>query len=255
MCDANLCYDMTELAARYCQIAGLLAGFAFASIPLLVNRIREEASHPARTRRLEEVLVVLISAFCCLIVVATLYAAMSSEEALGGRIRVEAIVCGVAFAAAIATLLFGLVILVEALDLWHAARWFRLITGGGTPVVACAFICLAFNDAEVARTQNVTWTAVSTATVASILLVLGTSTFAFSRRPIRTGGGSYRVVPVTAMGLSVLSALIFALIPWMDPDDHMPHWANVTGAIAAGILFSAFALFVGSTRSSAAGLE
>lgn len=183
-----------------------------------------------------------ISAFCCLIGVATIYAAMSSEQVLGGRINIEAIICGVAFAAAITTLLFGLVSLVEALELHYSARWFRFLTGSVLPIIACGFICMAFNNAEAVRRGEVSWTAVSTATAISMSLVTATVLLAFTRPPNLWHEGHHLAVPGAAIAVTVACGLAFAITPRLSPDTHMPYWANVAGALLAGVVSSALAL-------------
>jgi hypothetical protein len=58
-------------------------------------------------------------------------------------------------------------------------------------------------------------------------------------------------VPGAAIAVTVACGLAFAITPRLSPDTHMPYWANVAGALLAGVVGSAFALFVGLARPTA----
>lgn len=153
-CSSVLCSNPAGLASRYAQTAGVLAGFAFAVLPLVINRLPSSSRDSVKRSKLEGVLITLFVAMTTLIITALIFAGMSAEERVEGRVGIQGIAGGTAFASSVFALNFALVILFEAEELRKAAWWARLITGAFVPFVAICLTMTALIQAHALKSEN-----------------------------------------------------------------------------------------------------
>jgi uncharacterized membrane protein len=249
MCTSPLCYSPVELAGHYATTAGVLAGFGFAGLPLIVNRPDLKDKGVAERRKFEDVLITFVVALAALIVIAVLYAAMSSEEVIGGRVGIEEVAAGLAFVGAILALLFGITVLVEVAEFWEVAIWARLVTGVFVPLVAQPLLGIAVSDAHTLNTGSNRESGLTYASLGGLCAVAVAAAIGWGLSP-RGSGGVYRHwVAITALALTSLAVFIFAATSFTAPETGMPD--SVGYAVIAGdsVLLVIFVVFVAQTRT------
>jgi hypothetical protein len=148
-CELWLQFDFSQAAGNYSQLAGVLAGFAFLAIMLVLNRQhrRGSASDAAREYEQDNRFVTALACACLgLITAATLFSLLSGEEGcalISGRALSKEVLAGVAFFFSVYTLLFGAVQLVSASAL---GMHFRFIVAVLAPALVVSFIVASLDD-------------------------------------------------------------------------------------------------------------
>jgi hypothetical protein len=114
-CDLWLQFDFSQAAGNYSQLAGVLAGFAFLAIMLVLNRQHRRggvADIAAEYQQDSRFITALASACVGLITAATLFSLLSGEQGcalISGRALSKEVLAGVAFHFSVYTLPFGAV--------------------------------------------------------------------------------------------------------------------------------------------------
>ncbi|MDX1879256.1 hypothetical protein SBE55_15685 [Mycolicibacterium sp. 141076] len=151
-------FDVSKAANMYSQLAGVLAGFAFAAIMLLLSRqhrreppsgANEAAEHLEDTR----FATALACAFLGLVASSALYAVLSAEvdcSLVQGRAASSMVLAGVAFAFSIYTLLFAAVQLVSAVSL---GAHFRFVVSVVAPPIVILFVVASLPDLALASAK------------------------------------------------------------------------------------------------------
>ena len=148
-CELWLQFDFSQSAGNYSQLSGVLAGFAFLAIMLVLSRQHRRGSERDAVREYEQdnrFVTALACACLGLITAAALFALLSGEEGcalVSGRALSKEVLAGVAFFFSVYTLLFGAVQLVSASAL---STHFRFIVAVLTPPVVVAFIVASLDD-------------------------------------------------------------------------------------------------------------
>jgi hypothetical protein len=148
-CDLWLQFDFSQAASNYSQLAGVLAGFAFLAIMLVLNRQHRRGGESDAAREYEQdtrFVTALASACVGLITAATLFSLLSGEQGcalISGRALSKEVLAGVAFHFSVYTLLFGAVQLLSAGAL---GVHFRFIVAVLAPPVVVAFIVASLDD-------------------------------------------------------------------------------------------------------------
>lgn len=180
-CDAaGLTFDVAATAGLYSTAAGLLAGFAFtALIYLIPGRSSKPGVRDLQAGETKKhVLLALVFAFMDLIIVAFLYSFLAGERGCGviqGRGASEELLGGVAFTFSVLTLLYAIVLMVDALALDDLAEHVRfLVTVLGPPwamfLVFLAARHLAFAPWEPGKSSGDLYTPQSGHFVRSIIV-------------------------------------------------------------------------------------
>jgi len=148
-CDLWLQFDFSQAAGNYSQLAGVLAGFAFLAIMLVLNRQhrRGDAADTAIEYQQDSRFITALASACVgLITAATLFSLLSGEQGcalISGRALSKEVLAGVAFHFSVYTLLFGAVQLISAATL---GVHFRFIVAVLAPPVVVAFIVASLNE-------------------------------------------------------------------------------------------------------------
>lgn len=148
-CELWLQFDFSQAASNYAQLAGVLAGFAFLAIMLVLNRQhrRGNESDVALEYEQDTRFVTALACACVgLITAATLFSLLSGEEGcalISGRALSKEVLAGMAFHFSVYTLLFGAVQLLSAGAL---GAHIRFIVAVLAPPVVLAFIVASFDD-------------------------------------------------------------------------------------------------------------
>lgn len=148
-CELWLQFDFSQSAGNYSQLAGVLAGFAFLAIMLVLSRQHRRGSESDAVREYEQdnrFVTALACACLGLVTAATLFSLLSGEEGcalISGRALSKEVLAGVAFFFSVYTLLFGAVQLVSASAL---GAHFRFIVAVLAPPLVVAFIVASLDD-------------------------------------------------------------------------------------------------------------
>jgi hypothetical protein len=126
-------FDISIVARNYAQLAGLLAGFAFVVINLVLDRAyrRRSDGPPDRREVAHETLtgIALMNAFLGLFLTAVQYSLLAGEQGCavtGGRATSAELLGGISFVASLYILLYAIV---------------QFVSGGdGAPIRHCVFI-------------------------------------------------------------------------------------------------------------------
>ncbi|MEX5255085.1 hypothetical protein [Kocuria arenosa] len=162
---AEVTYDEAAVAALYSQLAGVLAGFAFAGI-LLIATERISASTVRSSNAREESLVLLLAAFLGLSINSLTYAVIGGEVETYERAAVMHVLAGGGFGISALTLLAAILILISDIAP-RLSSWTRHAVGLGAPVVVSIYVASGLMQAENAiqpvelGTMISTWIAVA----------------------------------------------------------------------------------------------
>lgn len=129
------------VAGQYATLAGVLAGFAFAGLVLvLTHRLSsQDGGHPKGPNRTDDSLLLMIAAFISLSLTALAYSLISGEVAAQGRAANEHVVAGGNYAAAAMVLLLAILELVVAVAP-TVERWTRILVAACAPTVLLTYV-------------------------------------------------------------------------------------------------------------------
>jgi hypothetical protein len=148
-CELWIQFDFSASAGNYSQLAGVLAGFAFLAIMLVLNRQhrRGDAADAALEYQQDSRFITALASACVgLITAATLFSLLSGEQGcalISGRALSKEVLAGIAFHFSVYTLLFGAVQLISAATL---GAHFRFIVAVLAPPVVVSFIVASLNE-------------------------------------------------------------------------------------------------------------
>jgi hypothetical protein len=151
-CDFWLQFDYAKSAGYFSQLAGVLAGFAFMAITILLSRQhrRFEADAAQEHRQDDQIVTALGCALLGLVTAAALYALLAGEQGwslTSGRVLSRSVLAGVAFVFSLYTAFFAAVQLVSAA---HLGAHLRFIVAVLTPPAVVAFIVATLDDLALA---------------------------------------------------------------------------------------------------------
>lgn len=156
-CGLWLEFDYSKSAGYYSQLAGVLAGFAFLAISLLLSRQhrRNVQSEPAQEHEQDKQIVTALGcALLGLIAAAALYALTAGETGCtlsSARAALsKSVLAGLAFGFSVYTALFATVQLVSAAALGAHLRFMVAVV---TPPAVVAFIIAHLDDLALALSQ------------------------------------------------------------------------------------------------------
>jgi hypothetical protein len=155
-CGLWLQFDYSRSAGYYSQLAGVLAGFAFLAISLLLSRQhrRDVQTDLAEERQQDKQIVTALGcALLGLIATAALYALSAGEQGcalISARALSKSVLAGVAFVFSVYTALFATVQVVSAAALGAHLRFMVAVV---TPPAVVAFIITNLDDLALALAQ------------------------------------------------------------------------------------------------------
>jgi hypothetical protein len=151
--DLWLQFDYAKSAGYFASLAGVLAGFSFLAITLLLNRQHRrgtEADAIQEHRQDDQIVTALGCALLGLVTAAAMYALLAGQQGwslTSGRILSRSVLAGVAFVFSLYTAFFAAVQLVSAAGL---GAHLRFIVAVLTPPAVVAFIVATLDDLALA---------------------------------------------------------------------------------------------------------
>jgi len=147
--DLWLLFDFSKSAGYFSQLSGVLAGFAFLAITLLLNRQHRrgtDADAAQEHRQDDQIVTALGCALLGLVTAAAMYALVAGEQGwllTSGRGSSRMVLAGVAFVISVYTAFFAAVQLVSAAALGAHLRFMIAVL---TPPAMVAFLVVALDD-------------------------------------------------------------------------------------------------------------
>lgn len=147
-------FNISATAGFYSQMSGLLAGFAFTAIVMLLTPTQVEQGRTHPQSRAGAVFLTMFAAFIALIVSTLTYSVAAGEDVsqARGRASAEEIGDGLAFGLAVTMLFHGITLLMHAGQIQpaaiHAARTVTIVVAPGMTMY---YLLSGISDVESAR--------------------------------------------------------------------------------------------------------
>jgi hypothetical protein len=221
--------DLGTISENYGQMTGVLAGFAFTALVLLLTPTQSD-QRLATGRRGEGVPLAFFVAFITLVIATLLYSVLAGEpEASRPRAATEEMIDGVIFGLAVLILLYGVSLLMRNAGIEKAAvNISRILTIVIVPALAMYFIAQGAGDTVAARMSLSgescstvppdlgNWLTAALAAVLSIALLPGPQKIAGRFASV------FRVAaPLTVFVATVVGAVVSGAISARSPESMM----------------------------------
>ena len=219
ICPTVVSSGLQQAASTYAQIAGLLAGFAFAGIVALITaRIgrRSSSTHLAVTYR------PLVSAFVGLVAASLTFALVAGDDVGLGQASTLQTAAGLGFAVAVLTLIYSLLVLLHAVerdvpdDTGRSRGAFTLLRTAFALVI-CPLAVLVFSSGmrdhirlRTGTTAGLQGLDVATLVAVAVVGVCGVLAWTLARRGRTLASPATRILPALSLGLALVAVLVAA---------------------------------------------
>jgi hypothetical protein len=228
-------FNIAATSGFYAQMTGVLAGFAFTAIVVLLTPT--QATERAATSRAKDngVLSTLFAAFIALIIATLIYSVLAGEtsEVARGRAATVELVDGVPFGLAVIMLFQGITLLMRDgnVDLL-AIRTARVVTVAVAPTLTLYYIGEGVSDTESARVvagdanscPSTTFPVLGPVLSVALFVVLATALIPTMQPAVlRAWAGRLQgAVPITVLVVSVAAAIAGGNLSTAAPGFLMP---------------------------------
>lgn len=237
--------DEAQVGSLYSQLTGVLAGFAFAGLVLVLTQ-RLGSPTTSAPQSLERATVLLFSSFIGLTFTSLGYAVIGGEEANPQRAAVEHVVSGAGFAAAVLVLFLAILELIRPL-VPNVEPFARGIAGTWVPLIAIAYVFTGALDAagrtEGVDVRNVYLLVVVLFALNGIALILSRGLTAKVRQ-IR----AYNRVAFMGIAPAFAASTSVALLSSSATGASTPFWPVLCSLTLVGLIASGMTLFCGTSR-------
>ncbi len=241
-------FDNAATAGLYSQLTGVLAGFAFAGLVLIVtHRLDRGGPAPAGAfqRATDSAVALLFSAFVGLVLTSLSYAVIAGETAAFSRAAVEHVVAGAGFGAATMVLLLALLELLTATAPALGGQ-LRAVAGVILPIVVMVYVYGGVYDVADRLSQN--WLKVSGLVAVGLLVVVLGAARLLPRVAGPVPVSNYLTLSAIGLSLPLISSLAVPVISTSMDADHVSS-APVYVALVLTLLFtSSLGIFCAVTR-------
>ncbi len=249
-CTNILCFDVTQSATAFSAVAGVLAGFAFLAIILLLeSRVRGRGEETRQARRgLENVLITFVTAFLSAVIASFLFAQVSREQVVSTRALTLGFVSSVTLSVAVLDLIYGVVWMLKTWGLREATLVTSSISALLAPGLVFLYIGISGLDIISERESDLatdTWLSYLMLALLAVLVGLFfvvKMTEALS--PVTRRLASDRAVRITAyasLGIAALSAAGIGIIGEFGTDFSL---SRLGVALAVFVIFFALCLYI-----------
>lgn len=142
-------YNNQTSATLFAQFSGVMAGFAFTALVLILTFHREGGARAVRKSERQLIATTFFVAFASLIFATLMYTAVGGETYLSDRAATETILADIGFFIAMLHVFLGLMLLMKQLAVVHASRLAETLAGVIVPITGYAYV---YQDA--ARAPN-----------------------------------------------------------------------------------------------------
>ncbi|WP_394617153.1 hypothetical protein JNUCC0626_47345 [Lentzea sp. JNUCC 0626] len=253
--------DNSQIASLYSQLAGVLAGFAFTAVTVVVT-VRVAAKKSGRS--FDNALRPLISGFLGLVLTSLNYAAIAGDKTQGARSTLLEIVAGIGFAASALLLIYAVLLMLIATRSGgrrlvatntSVEKTLRVTMVVVLPVIVLVFLYAGARDHQSlnARTPDIFGAIdVLGLVLVGIQLVLGLISWRYTGTRMSDAvqwSNSIKRYSSLFLGICFLSSVATALITSiMPPCNSVTLWVSGGVLILAGIAMSVTSLHVAGAR-------
>jgi hypothetical protein len=220
---------MRSSAGFHAQLTGILAGLAFASIVLILER------RPSVARGTEAGILSFFSTLIVLLIAAFLYGTVAGEEVVAGRAALLVFLAGFATAIAVLNLLYGLAWLVRAGGFLNAAEMVARITALIAPLLTFCYLAItALNEITITAGQDgpgsgvFVFFSVESMLLGFVLVLIQIRWRSAALRRLSTWLtarlGPEPWLSFISVGGGLISAVCGAIVLRLDPDVASPGW-------------------------------
>jgi hypothetical protein len=242
--------DKPEIAGFYSQLTGVLAGFAFAGLVLVVTELRSSSRtiSPEPASGEQAALRLLFSAFVGLVLTSLAYALVAGEPEDSSRASLQHVIAGAGFGAATLALLLALLELVRSAAPMLAPQ-LRFVVGRALPLVVMLY--LAAGAHEVAGLAGDGKLAVFGWAAFVVLLILVVAVKLNGWHVVLTHN-RYAGLATASMALPLAASLAVPIVSTAvgKTAHELPSWPAYLALVLALGVGAAFAVLVGSGQSS-----
>ncbi|NJC86589.1 hypothetical protein [Planosporangium mesophilum] len=221
--------DIVKIAGYYAQMTGVLAGFAFTALVVLLGPARPDEPGLHRTSRANGVPLVLLAAFIALTMSTLIYSVLAGEsEQARGRAATVEIIDGVPFGLAVIMLFHGITLLMQGGDIDPVAvGTARVMTVVISPPLTLYYIANGAADTLSIHATRVAGECVATGVselglVLSVILVLVLAVSVIPKlqpRALRAGARkALRLVPISVLVVSLAATVAAGDLSTRSPD-------------------------------------
>jgi hypothetical protein len=239
-------FSAATSAGFYAQLTGLLAGFAFAAMVVILGPPRGDGPSKERSRADGGVLLALIAAFVALVFATLTYSVLAGEDEVHGRAATEELLDGLPFGLAVVMLFHGITaLMISGRVESRAIGTGRAVTVLVTPTLTLYYLSNGASDSESARSLENGGCGLAPPPVLGVVLSIALAAlmiYALSPRfqPRRWRTAQWprehqHLAPMLVLSVSVLAAVLDGNIAVKPPDFLLPHWeinAYLAGAFA-----------------------
>lgn len=254
-------FDLASIAGNYGQMTGVLAGFAFTALVLLMTPT-QAAERAGRQRHEGGAALALFGGFVALVVVTLLYSVLAGDDATQARPRAATVelIDGLIFGLAVVSLLQGLCLLARnaALD-GSTVAVARVMTVVAFPTLAMYFVAQGASDTVAARAAaagkgcaaQVPATGAWLTGVCAVVLA-GSLSAPAQQVLARYRARCATVAPVLVITVSVVGAIVSGQASTMRPSLLLSPTALDLFLIGAALLLTAAGLMFSASGGTAA---
>lgn len=246
--------DLAAIAENYGQLTGVLAGFAFTALVLVLTP--SQASRRQAEGRDTGAPLSLLIAFISLILTTLLYSLLAGENMDGARARSATVelIDGLVFGLAIVTLLQGVTLLMRDANIEPAAVTVaRFATVVAFPVLAVYFVAQGASDTEVIRARLQGHGCVAAIpglgiglTAAAAVILAASLAAPVQRRLVKYAKACRVAAPLTVFATTTVAAMVSGDLGTRVPTFLMSPtalnlflWAAASLLTIVGLMFSA----------------
>jgi hypothetical protein len=248
-------FNIAVTSGYYAQMTGLLAGFAFTAMVVLLTPVQVGERASGGKAKDNGVLLALFTAFVCLVITTLTYSVLAGETAARGRAATEELTDGLPFGLAVIMLFHGVTLLMHSGNIDHSAVLIgRVITTVVAPSLTLYYLTNGAADTESIRLASTGVCGVSRLPQIGVVLSLvlfAILTIALIPRVQAMVWRSWSwprdhqyLVPAGVLTAGVLAAVAAGDLTTRSANFLLPRWAVTTYLVGAFILLAVIGLML-----------
>lgn len=247
-CEPQLCMDITKEAGFFSQLSGILAGFAFAALTLIIS-MRFTVNGDDQSGEVEDICMAFIASMVTLIICTAIAAEVASEISSDARATVASWLLGMVMTISVIMLFYAITLLLMHARLARSLKLARWVTGLGVPIFCFEFLTVGSEQIDAQRkiqhlptADAAPFAAVVLAIMVSILLPLLVVKREFRWEGILKAG------PVATCLIAIICLMAQAAMTNLSSDYVPPRWADYVSLTMAAFLICFLGLVAGRVR-------
>jgi len=237
-CSVVACIDVTKEAGSYAQLAGVLAGFAFAALALILS-IWLTSANPPRRETIETVTQAFLASTISLCVATWIATEVASEVTNGGRAATTSGILGLALSTGAMSIFYSLTLLMMHVRVIKPLMLGRWISGVVLPVAFFQFESLASDQMNVHRhARKMPVADIELLTIMSTMVLLAVLIYFLYAGTMPRLDRLCSSVPIVTCVFGLFCAAAQTWIMRMPSDYVPPRWVDYAGVPLVGVAYA-----------------